>query len=121
MASVTGLALWIVDCECGCGNTWTHSYPLLYGPGLIGGTPLPGEASRLNVQRLIKSSRKFSCCFSCVPVGLDAIWTVKPRAPLEGSSVGENGPGDRSGRRPRKPSTSLSDQALSDLEKDLFS
>ena len=104
-----GLALWITECYCTCGNVWTHSYPILRGDGALGGTPGPKEERELPLTHILTSKRSFTHCFSCVPPNLGVGWEAAA------VQTAAKGPGSRGGysTRSRAPDLSL-------IEKDIF-
>jgi hypothetical protein len=101
-----GLYLDIQTCHCSCGNSWTHSRPVLYAEGgSVGGTPSPQEEMKLPVLRLMHARRDFHHCFRCAPLGLGVGWSR--------SEV------DLTGARAPSPSPSAK-QSLAVLEDDIF-
>ncbi len=108
MPPPNAISLQIIECSCACGNTWTHSYPILYGHGNFGGTPGPTEERTFPVQHILSSKRNYSHCFRCVDPALIAAHPL-PSLPADfGTTV-------RPAKRPAKRLT------LSDLDEDIFS
>jgi hypothetical protein len=73
------LYLDITTNTCRCGNSWTHSRPILRASdGSIGGTPTSREEATLSIAHLVHSVRSFHHCWRCAPVGVGVGWASMP-------------------------------------------